>query len=66
MSKDRTPLMTYYGRGVKRLGFLTYPLGSPIKIHSLSLCENSFYVVGIGGLPHAFGQHSGLKLIPGA
>ena len=22
-----------------------------LKIHSLSLCENSFYVVGIGGLP---------------
>ena len=26
-------------------------LFSFIKIHSLSLCENSFYVVGIGGLP---------------
>ena len=32
-------------------------------IYNLSIF---FYSIGIGGLPHAFGQYSGLQPIPGA
>ena len=53
-------------------GLITNVLGNipkmtcPLKRVWFSKVQLVIYSIGIGGLPHAFGQHSGLQPIPGA